>query len=359
MLDNNIYLVWLHYLWFSHKKIHSIFAKKNNYKEFFDNINYSLLISNWFSKNKINDILEKKAGLNLLKIKEILENENVEIITINDFSYPENLKNISNPPYLLYVKGKLDNKPKLSIVWSRKITSYWIKVIERLLPDLTKYFTIVSWGAIWTDTEIHEATLENKWKTIVVVWTWIDIDYPSSNIKLYKDIVKSGWCIISIFPLGEYWQPHNFPIRNEIVSWISSWVLIIEAAEKSWTLITANLALDQWKDLFVIPWDVFRWNSIWCNNLIKKWNAKLVASSQDILEEYNFSKESLSKNNLKPKFIDKTEENIYNLLFTEPLNVNEISKLLSLDLKIVSFKLSMLEVSWFIKKTIAWKYELI
>ncbi len=353
-----IYLAWLHYIWFTHKKLHKIFLKKQNYKEIFEKINYNFLKQKWFSEKQINTILKRYKEINLNSLKEKLINRKVKIITIFEENYPNNLKNINNPPFLFYIRWEIDNSPKLAIIWSRKISSYWNKIIEGLTPDLIKYFQIVSGWAAWCDTKAHKESLKNFWKTIAIIWTWIDIDYPVENEKLFWEIAKS-WAIISIFPVWEVGNSYNFPVRNEVVSWLSSWILIVEAREKSWSLITAKLWLDLWKDLFATPWDIFKWGSVWTNNLIKNWEAKLVSNSQDILEEYNISTKKNKNFNINKKnnFNDKIEEAIYQLLIIDSLNLDELSKKLKIDISTISFKVSNMEIYWLIKKWIWWKYE--
>ncbi len=358
-MENLLYLAWLHQIWISQKKLHLIFEKNQNYKDFFQNLSYEKLKKFWIRENIILNILERKNKIILKNIEKKLIQRNVEIITIFDKKYPEMLKNIANPPFLFYLRWKIDNSPKFSVVWARKISSYGIKAIEKIIPDISSYFIIVSWWASWTDSFAHKITLENKKKTISIIWTWIDIDYPIENKNLYDKIVESGWAIISIFPIWEVWNPYNFPIRNELVAWISVWTLVIEAQKKSWSLITANLALDLWKDLFAIPGDIFKSNSIWTNNLIKNWMAKMVTNSIDILEEYNISTKNKNIEEKKEiKFENEIDEKIYNLLLLESLTSNELVEKLKIDISSLLFRLSMMEINWIIKKTLWWKFEL-
>ena len=363
-MEDFIYLVALHYIWFSNKQLYLIFFSENykiNYKIFFEKISYNLLKSFYFSDIKINTIINNKKKINLKYLKKIIKKFNINIITIYDNNYPKNLKNIPNPPYLIYIIWKIDNSPNISIVWSRNMTNYWLYSIWKIVPILSRYFTIISWWAIWCDTEVHKICINNNWNTIVVLWTWININYPIWNSKLYTDIIKKWWAIISIFPIDELWSKYSFPIRNEIIAWLSLWTLIIEAKEKSWTLITANLSLDLWRDLFVIPWDISKISSIWCNNLIKYWHGKLVTCVQDILEEYNICKNipKIIDSNYNKNIIDPIEKNIYWLLFSEALTIDEIIIKSNFDLKTILFKLSMLEIQWIIRKWLWGKYEII
>lgn len=353
-MNEKIHLALLHKIWLNHKKLHIIFEGNTNYKDFYDNLSSNTLFTYGFSPKQIEFILENKNKYNIADIKKKLEQREVGIITINDKNYPELLKQIPNPPFLFYLRWYIDNSPKIAVVWTRKMSSYWEKAILNIVWEISEYFEIISWWAAWCDTYSHKVCLDKNKKTISVIWTWIDIDYPVSNKDLYNKIVLSWWWIVSIFPIWEVWNSYNFPVRNEIVAWLSNWVLVVESQIKSWTLITANLALDLWKDLYAVPWDIFKTTSEWCNMLIKKWMAKLVNISQDVLEEYNISK---SFKKILIDFSDELEKLIYNTLLIENLTIDELSLKLWLNISELSFKLSMMEIKKIIKKSFWWKYE--
>lgn len=353
-MNEKIFLAALHSLWFTHKKLFEIFEYNQNYKELFQKLDKKILEKYKFQEKQIESILNKKQKLDLFKLEKKLNQRSVKIITIFDEKYPIELKKIANTPFLFYLRWNLDNSKYFSIVWARKITSYWLKVIEKIIPDLIKQFIIVSGWAFGCDSEAHKQSLKAWWKTIAVLWTGIDIDYPVQNEIMYNDIVKTNWAIISIFPIWTPGSSFSFPIRNEIVAWLSVWTLVVEAEEKSGSLITAKLALDLWKDLFAIPWDIFSSRSDWTNKLISSWEAKLVKSSNDILEEYWLKKQNITKKSIV--FNDEIEEKIYNIIQTNSLTVDELTKKLNLELQILNLKLSMMELSWNIQKTWWWKY---
>jgi len=353
-MDEKIFLVALHSLWFTHKKLYEIFKNKQNYKNLYENITKDKLKTYKLQDKQIDAILSKKEKIDLNKLGHKLQERFVKIITIFDKQYPEQLKKIQNYTFLIYIRWELPEEKYFSVVWSRKISNYWEKVIENLIPDLIKYFTIVSWWAFWCDSKAHKETLKSWWKTIAVLWTWIDIDYPIQNEKMYNEIVKTWWAILSIFPIWTPWSNYSFPIRNEIVAGLSTGILVIEAQEKSWSLITSKLALDLGKDLFAIPWDIFNLNSVWTNNLISNGEAKLVNKSFDILSEYWLTSSNIIKNEIK--FNDNIEKDIYNSIQNNPLTVDELSKALNLELKILNLKLSFMELSWIIHKINSWKY---
>ncbi len=366
MEENKIYLAILHSLWIGHKKFHNIFKNnlfeiKKNYKLFFNELNYEKLSIFGFSDSEKNNIIKRKSNIKIEFIKNKLEERNVTIIICDESNFPESLKNISNSPYFIYVRWNIPKWPKLAVVGSRNITNYWKTVIQKIIPDISKYFVIVSGGAYGVDTSAHIETL-NCWnKTISIIGTSICEDYPTGNKQMYDKIVKNNWAIISIFPIGIPGNAYNFPIRNEIVAGLSSWIVVVEAKEKSGSLITSKLALDLWKDLFAVPGEIFKSNSTGCNNLIKNGEAKLISSPLDILEEYNFSfdnKNKYSEKKEKPQFDDELEEKIYNALLLEWFTIDELVKDFWLDISTLSFKLSMLEIRGIIKKTLWWKFEI-
>lgn len=349
------YLVYLHSIWITHRKLGEIFKDNSEYEAFYNNLSFNILKKYFTKDDQIQQILEIKNKLNTKKIDEKIKKLDIKIITKNDKNYPKNLLQISNLPYFLYVRWELNwDENCFSIVGSRKISPYAKKVWENIIPVLSQYFTIVSGWAGWCDTLAHKLTIENNWKTIVVFWTWIDVIYPTWNRNLFDEVLKKSWALVSIFPIWTPWSIYTFPVRNEIVSWISSWVLILEAWEKSWTLITANLALDQWKDLFAIPWDIFSPNYIWANNLIKSSNAKLITSSDDILLEYNYKITQTKKNIILE---NKVQENIYNLLkYNLSLSIDDMIEKMSYDYWVLSLNLSLMELNWVLKKDLFWKY---
>lgn len=356
-MDEKIYLALLHSIWISQKKLHFIFRDKQDYKRFFENISYETLSFYKIRSDVITNILEQKQKINKSFIEETLEKRWARIITIHDDEYPKNLKEIANPPFLFYLRGNLKVAPSIAVVWSRKISNYWENAIEKIVAPLSQYFSIVSGGAAGCDTKAHRVTLENAWTTISVVGTGIDIDYPVHNKKLYDDITASGWAVISIFRVWEVGNPYNFPVRNEIVTWLAAWVLVVEAQQKSWSLITAKLALDSGRDLFAVPGDIYKQNSIGCNNIIKAWEAKLVSSAIDILEEYNFSSDIVPEKK-KISFSDAIEQEIYNIISVESLNANEIAWKMWKDIAKILKLISILEIKWILRRTLGWKYEI-
>lgn len=211
----------------------------------------------------------------------------VTILTIEDPNYPSHLKEIYDPPLLLYVRGDsgLLNKPGIAVIGTRHPTPYGSGMAERLACDLAAQgLVIISGMARGVDTAGHRGAISAKGKTIAVFGTGVDVIYPKENSRLSEQILAFGGALVSEFQLGTFAAPQNFPIRNRILSGMSIGVLVVEAAEYSGTRITARLALEQDRDVFAVPGNVTNKNSWGPNTLIKQ-GAKLVATWEDIWEE--------------------------------------------------------------------------
>lgn len=212
---------------------------------------------------------------------------NIEEIKINDIKYPEQLKNIYEPPKRLYVLGNIEilHNTSIAIIGSRKFTEYGKNVALKLAKELSeKGIVIVSGLAKGIDSYAHIGTLNNKGKTIAVLGSGIKEIYPKENIELAKMIIRNGGCIISEYSPDTKPDKMNFPKRNRIISGLSKGVVIVEATEKSGALITADYALEQGRDVFAIPGDIFNKNYVGTNKLIQD-GAKLITSYDDILNE--------------------------------------------------------------------------
>lgn len=353
------YLALLHKIWFTHKNLFEIFPNWNgDFEKYFLELNYEKLKQIKISENRISQILKYKNEINKEKFFQKIDDLDIKIITFFDEDYPENLKNIFNPPFLLYVRWDISGN-FFAFVGSRNISSYWKKLLEDFIPKVWKYFWIISGWALGCDSYAHKIALDNDIKTIAVFWTWIDIFYPTINENLFENILKKWGALVSIFPISEPGNPYNFPMRNEIVAGWSKWVYIAEAKTKSGSLITANLALDLWKDLFTTPWDIYKISSSGCNELLHSGSAKMVLKAEDILTEYNINPKKSSENKKQIVFNDETEKEIYSLLLTEAFFLDEISEKLNLDISTTSLKITFMELSGVLKKAENWKYEII
>ena len=209
------------------------------------------------------------------------------VIALDDPAYPPQLKQIYDPPLILYVRGndEVISRPGIALVGTRHPTPYGSGMSERLACDLAaRGLVIFSGMARGIDTAGHRGAIAAKGKTVAVWGTGVDVVYPKENTRLVDQILALGGAIISEFPIGTFPAPQNFPIRNRIISGISLGVLVVEAAEYSGTRITARCALEQNREVFAVPGNVTNKGS-WTPNTLIKQGAKLVATWEDIWEE--------------------------------------------------------------------------
>ena len=211
-----------------------------------------------------------------------------DILILDDGSYPAMLREIDDPPPVLYVKGDWQacfDQPGVGVIGSRMCSTYGVNASEMLSRDLaSRGITIVSGLARGIDTAAHRGAIAGKGKTIGVIGTGIDTVYPKENNRLVQEILDSGGCIVSQFPLGTPPLAENFPYRNRIISGLSLGVLIVEASERSGSLITARLAMEQNREVMAVPGNITSGNSFGTNYLIKS-GAKLVQQWQDVVAE--------------------------------------------------------------------------
>lgn len=277
---------------------------------------------------------------------------NIRIITLNDIDYPKLLKEIHNPPYLLYARGELSalSSPMISVIGSRKYTSYGSQAASALAKDLTNVgLTIVSGMAIGIDTLAHHAALSAGGKTIAVLGSSIDDPhiYPRVNFNLSKEIMNNG-CLLSDYPVETPALAGNFPPRNRIIAGMSFGTLVIEAGEQSGTLITARMALEYGREVFSVPGSIFSAQSVGTHELIKK-GAKLVNNVKDILEElqWNNKKGVIPSEPKIPS--SKEEESLLRILSHEPIHIDKMCQLSKLGAAQASPTLSIMEMKGWVK----------
>ena len=211
----------------------------------------------------------------------------VSLVSLDDPLYPPRLKEIYDPPLILYVRGEADVlcRPGVAMVGTRHPTPYGSGMAERLAYDLAAQgLVIISGMARGVDTASHRGAISAKGRTVAIFGTGVDVIYPKENSRLSEQILAFDGALISEFPLGTFAAPQNFPIRNRIISGMSMGVLVVEAAEYSGTRITARMALEQNRDVFAVPGNVTNKNSWGPNTLIKQ-GAKLVATWEDVWED--------------------------------------------------------------------------
>ena len=269
--------------------------------------------------------IKKNANLEFAKDQIAkLKRENAQLISYWDPSYPAALKKTPDPPVLLFVKGVLEtlNTAAFAVVGTRNPSEYGKITTKHLTSELAANgLTIVSGLARGIDTIAHNEALAIGGTTISVLGTGVDIVYPSENRALAGRIVERG-IMVSEFLMGDGPDAPHFPRRNRIISGLSIGTLIIEAGLKSGALITADSALEQGRDVFVVPGNINNPKSFGSNSLIQQ-GASVVLSAKDILSQLNIQDSTQTAPQIK---LSKDEENVYDILSHEPKHIDEISQ---------------------------------
>lgn len=347
-------LIWLSSLNIGNKNIEKIYNQLDDLRNL-----WYMSVNNINKLNNIGSQVKEKIIKNrneeyLKNVLNILEERNVDVITIYDKNYPEYLKNIYDRPYVLYTKGSIikDDEFAVAVVGSRKSTAYGKWVTEKLVKDLTKFgITIVSGLAAGIDSIAHKAAIESNGRTIAVLGNGLDVIYPKRNKELYREIEKKG-AIVTEYFLGVEPYKYNFPQRNRIISGLSLGVIIVEAKEKSGSLITCHHALEQGKEVFAVPGNINSIFSRGTNKLIKE-GAKLVMDVEDILEELYVLQErvrEVKKENIDYSNLSQMEIKVVELIKEGPVHCDIIVYKTGMNISTINSILTILELKGIIKE---------
>ena len=301
-------------------------------------------------------ILSGRTSLSPEKEWEKIRAQGVDVLAFTDEKYPRLLKEIPDAPAILYVRGNYDwiDRPMIAIVGSRKFTQYGEQAAYRFATDLARAgYIVVSGLAFGIDSIAHKAVLDASGVTLAVLGSGVDDTSlsPRSHLSLAKAVMNAG-TLIAEYPPGTIATEGTFPARNRIMAGMCLGTLVIEAAEKSGTLITARMALDYNREVFAIPGSIFSPVSLGTNALIKA-GAKIVTSVQDILEEFPLPEKPIiaPSDAASPKntHLSEREELILKILSHEPLHVDKIIKATRLETSSAIATLSLLEIQGLVK----------
>src|SRR3990167_7080565 len=294
---------------------------------------------------------ETRKKLNPEKYFQEIQDKGIKMLTLFDEEYPKLLKQIYDPPIILYYKGEFlpaDDR-EIGVVGTRKITGYGKLVTEKFTTELVNFgFTIVSGLARGVDSVAHLAAINAGGRTIAVLGSGLNNIYPPENIGLVNKIIAGQGVVLSELPPDKASMPGNFPARNRIISGLSLATLVTEAATDSGSLITARLAIEQGRDVFAIPGPITSDLAKGPADLIKE-GARLVFEPGEILEEMGINKidnGQLTMDNLK---ISDGERQVLDLLISESKHIDEIGRNLNLAAPVVSATLLKLEIQGLIR----------
>ena len=294
-------------------------------------------------------IARKKIDIDLFA--ENLVKKQIGICTIEEKKYPENLKNIFNPPVVLFYRGTFSvAKKSIAIVGARNASAYGKSCSQLLAKSLASYgIEIVSGAAKGIDTAAHLGALAGGGKTIAVLGSGIDVVYPKENKRLLDEIAEKGLILSEYGPEIQV-NPKFFPARNRIISGIAKGVVVIEAAMKSGSLITAEFAINEGRDVFAVPGNIFSDLSKGCHKLIKQ-GAKLIEGIEDIVNEYSWDENAIRKETKEVNELSVEEKLIYQVLtYDTPMSIDEIILKTRSNVSNVSFILLQMELRGIIKE---------
>ncbi|WHH58924.1 DNA-processing protein DprA [Petroclostridium sp. X23] len=283
---------------------------------------------------------------------------NINIISMNDSGYPRMLKKIYDPPCVLYVRGRLpgENNISIAMVGARKASNYGRNAAEKIASSLAERgICIVSGMARGIDTSSHRGALKAGGKTAAVLGCGVDVVYPKENAELMNYIIKNG-AVISEYPPATAPIQNNFPARNRIISGMTLGTIVVEAGERSGSLITVDFALEQGRDVFAVPGNIDTHYSIGTNNLIKQ-GAKMVTCIEDILEELQINNYQLcNTKDIKqindPVYLDITDEEkiVYSHLSSTPVHIDELCGSIGYSVQKINCILTLLEMKGLIRQ---------
>lgn len=298
-------------------------------------------------------ILGRKAGIDIYKEWEKLEASGIELMTEDDPNYPMLLKEIHNPPFILYVRGAVDynSKPLIAIVGSRHATPYGERVAGVFAQELVAAgIGVVSGLAFGIDSFAHRGALEAQGDTIAVLGNSLDDAslYPKGNIPLAHGILNQGGTLLSEYPPATQASAYTFPARNRIIAGITQGTIVIEAAKRSGSLITARLALEYNREVFAVPGSIFSDASQGPHTLIRS-GAKIATSIQDILEELRPQSVAATTTHHPSAQLSTDEEKLVPLFSSEPLHIDKILKTTTLETSQAQSALMLLEIKGVVK----------
>ncbi len=302
-------------------------------------------------KRTIEELETTRATLDPAEAYGRMLDAGVTALSPDDDGYPRRLREIADPPPLLYVRGELLDRDEwsLAIVGTRRPTPYGVQVTRTLTSELAAAgLTIISGLARGVDGIAHETTLDRNGRTIAVVASGLDRMYPPEHKRLAARILDSGGAMLSEYPLGQRPDARYFPRRNRIIAGVTLGTLVTEAGEKSGTWHTVTSALDQGREVFAVPGPITSEQSTGANNVIKRGLGKLVTCAQDVLDELNLGPIERQAELVEQLPEDPMEALLLERLGSEPIHVDELSRLIQQPVHETAAAMATLELKGFI-----------
>lgn len=309
------------------------------------------------SHKLVNRLLKIRERESLDQLWQKMQEQEINILTWEDEAYPARLREIHRSPPVLYLRGEIKREDEwaVAIVGTRHFTSYGRQVTERVAGTLARNgVTIISGLARGIDGIAHRAALEAGGRTLAVLGNGVDVVYPPEHRGLAQEMMAQG-ALISDYSPGTPPDGSNFPPRNRIISGLAKAVLVIEAGQRSGAIITANYAVEQGREVFAAPGNIFAPKSKGCNQLIKK-GAHPLLDAQDVLELLDMTQIAEQKMARKVLPSNPTEATLFKALGLEPVHVDDISAQIDMPVEEVTSTLALMELKGMVRKVSGMQY---
>ncbi len=303
------------------------------------------LIAAGIPKKVIENLILMRDKLDLERVMQTLLSKEINVFTIEDADYPRRLREIHQPPPVLYVRGSINVEDEwaVAVVGTRRVTPYGRQVASELALFLANNgITVVSGLARGVDAIAHQSAVKAGGRTIAVLGSGVDVIYPPEHAKMAAEIINQG-AMVSDYAPGTKPDGINFPPRNRIISGLSLATIVVEAGEKSGALITAEFAVEQGKEVFAVPGSILTPQSEGTNKLIEQ-GARPLLKMSEILEALNLEKIPEKQTSRKQFPLDPKESKLLSALSQEPTHVDEVCRLASMPINDVTAMLTMLEL---------------
>ncbi|MEZ4833637.1 MAG: DNA-processing protein DprA [Caldilineaceae bacterium] len=302
-------------------------------------------------RRSLESLLNVRRTLDLEAEWQRLQRSGARLLTWDDAAYPHNLRQVPNPPPVLYVRGEMTRADDLAvaIVGTRRASAYGREVTHSLARELVEHgVTIVSGLALGIDAVAHQAALEAGGRTLAVLGSGVDQVYPASNRSIAAGVRQNG-ALISEYPLGTKPEASNFPPRNRIISGLSLCVIVVEAGARSGALLTAGFAAEHGRDVFAVPGSILHPGSVGCNQLIQNGAAPLL-SVADVLDFLDLERTTAQLQVRAEISADPAEADLLMHLSSEPKHVDDIVRDVMLAAAQVTSLLTLMELKGLVRQ---------
>jgi DNA processing protein len=315
------------------------------------------LISAGLPKKVVENFLNVRNQVDLERVMDAISSKGIKVLTLEDPDYPRRLKEINQPPPVLYVKGSINVEDEwaVAIVGTRRVTPYGRQVANEIAQYLASNgITVISGLARGVDAIAHQSAIKAGGRTIAVLGSGVDVIYPPEHSRLAGEVCSQG-ALVSDYAMGTKPDGINFPPRNRIISGLSLATVVVEAGETSGALITAEFAVEQGKEVFAVPGSILAPQSEGTNRLIEQ-GARPLLKMSEILEVLKLEKIPEKQSNRKQFPLSPTEAKLLKTLSQEPVHVDEVSRNSGLPISEVSATLTMLELKGMVSQVGGMKY---